>query len=375
MLYIMQYPSVSYYKVGRSVDPKMRQQQYPVGTTLHLTVVTSDMREAEKEMLSSLRSAEAAAEGIEAMRGRGWGAETFDGPLAKIAQRVTAAARMFPAAPHNLMSPEGAREWYERERQSGTLEVGVTLEQFLINNECLTDVLNNGASKKPDYATLWAGGRMMKDESAKITMGLMDMMVQSLQCEVDYSEPVRFASRGGGVVAAEMGAQDERRDICQVSLHARDQAKEGAAVADTREVDREPALTGGWRGRRASAGHCIFDIYPEGQGADSKQAGQGRAGGHIRRQVQSRGRCVHGGCRGIHLKAQQPRQCTQLRYKLEGERHIGAMCVGFVRCRVGAVYLLPFGSDCQSDARVERVLEAVEVSFQEGAVACARTVI
>ena len=111
-----------------------------LGTKLLYAVVTSDMRNAEAVMLASLRSADAVAEGIEAMKKKGWGDETFRGPYDKIEQRVTEAARLFPAAPHNLLSEEAAREWYERARAAGDVAEGVGIRQFLIDNECPTDV-------------------------------------------------------------------------------------------------------------------------------------------------------------------------------------------------------------------------------------------
>ena len=146
-LYIMQYPDVTYFKVGRSFDVKKRVQQTNRGTKLHLSILTSDMRAAEEAMLSSLRSAEAVAEGVEAVPERG--TETFRGPFHKIAHRVTAAARLFPAAPHNLMSPEAAREWYEREKGSGALSSnGKSIKQFLIDNECLTNPSDFGTERR-----------------------------------------------------------------------------------------------------------------------------------------------------------------------------------------------------------------------------------
>ena len=136
-LYIMQYAGVTYIKGGRSNDAQRRLEDCIPGTVLHLTIVTSDMRKAEAAMLASLRSAQAVAEGIEAMQARGWGTETFEGPFAKIARRVTDAARLFPAERHNLMSKEAAREWYEREKKTRALPC---IEQFLVDNECLTDM-------------------------------------------------------------------------------------------------------------------------------------------------------------------------------------------------------------------------------------------
>ena len=158
LLYLMQYPDTTivdrkkgvqpvvrvkedvFVKGGRTVDVRKRLQQCPHGTVLHLTVVTSDMRKAEAAMLASLRSAEASAEGIEALKVYKLGNETFRGPFAKIARRVTDAARLFPAEPHNMMSPGAAREWYNRECDAGNVAEGVDIKQFLIDNECLTDL-------------------------------------------------------------------------------------------------------------------------------------------------------------------------------------------------------------------------------------------
>lgn len=139
-LYIMQYPYATYIKTGRAVNARNRLKQNVKGTKLLLEVVTSDMRAAEAAMLASLRSAEAAAEGIEALRDEGLGNETFSGPFLTIARRVTEAAWLFPAAPHNLLSEEAAREWYRRECDAGNVGEGVGIRQFLIDNECLTDL-------------------------------------------------------------------------------------------------------------------------------------------------------------------------------------------------------------------------------------------
>ncbi len=144
-LYIMQYPGVKHVKTGRAVNARNRLKNNAKGTKLHLTVVTSDMRAAEAAMLASLRSAEAAAEGVEDLRGEGLGNETFRGPFLTIARRVTEAARLFPAAPHNLMSAEAAREWYARERAAGNVAEGVSVRQFLIDNKCLTDLRRDRA--------------------------------------------------------------------------------------------------------------------------------------------------------------------------------------------------------------------------------------
>ncbi len=113
------------------MNAKLRLMSYPSGTALHFTVVTSDMRRAEAAMLASLRSAEAVAEGIRPKHK--CGNESFSGPFVAIARRMTEAAREFPAAPHNLLSPAAAREWFDREGCPGE-----TLQQFLIDRECLT---------------------------------------------------------------------------------------------------------------------------------------------------------------------------------------------------------------------------------------------
>ena len=55
-LYIVQYPMTPYFKAGRSIDAKLRLQQYPRGTVLHFTILTSDMRRAESAM-ARLRTA------------------------------------------------------------------------------------------------------------------------------------------------------------------------------------------------------------------------------------------------------------------------------------------------------------------------------
>ena len=141
-LYIMQYND-SYFKVGRTVDVKKRLQSYPTGTQLHFTCLTSDMRRAEASMLASLRSLEAVSEGIEAQPN--CGKETFRGPFAKIARRVTAAAQEFPAEPHNMMSVEAARAWYDgRDGDTGT-----SFTQFLIDNECVTLINNQSTRPRP----------------------------------------------------------------------------------------------------------------------------------------------------------------------------------------------------------------------------------
>ena len=157
-LYIMQYPDSTYYKVGRSVDVRKRMLNIYPGTVLHFTMVTIDMRRAETEMLNSLRSAEAVAEGIEAVRDRG--CETFRGPLGKIARWATAAARMFPAEPHNLMSPQAVQEWYARECAGSSLSI----EQFLIDNECLTDINISAHRKRAASSDRVAYGDELKAE-------------------------------------------------------------------------------------------------------------------------------------------------------------------------------------------------------------------
>ena len=149
-LYIMIYPDATFVKTGRAVNSRDRLKNNVKGTKLLLEVVTSDMRAAEAAMLASLRSAEAAAEGVEDLRGEGLGNETFRGPYGRIEQRVTEAAGLFPAAPHNLMSVEAAREWYERERAAGKVAEGVSIRQFLIDNECLTDLPRDAKGTQED---------------------------------------------------------------------------------------------------------------------------------------------------------------------------------------------------------------------------------